>query len=154
MLEWTILTMPGLWICMIILHVWQALRIREVLNKPRFWIWYGCKSKGYAEFRICLIMAPYALTIPEHASICFNAPSLCQNMAEYYWISLNMPEHVRINCSDYCSVLNMPQYTYNDIIIVINAVKLEFLSVRFVHSGFCCHFFHFLHELERKNNKS
>ena len=37
--------------------------------------------------------------------------------------------------SKYGSVLNMPRYSYNNIIIVTNVIILEFLSVRFVHPG-------------------
>ena len=40
------------------LHVRQNFKdIHWVLNKSGFQIWHSCVSKGYAEFRICLIMA-------------------------------------------------------------------------------------------------
>ena len=38
-----------------------------------------------------------------------------------------MPENVWINCSDYSRVLNMPQYSYDNIVIVINVIMLELL---------------------------
>ena len=75
----------------------------DVLNKPGFWIWQGCACKGYAEFRICLIIAPYASVTPEYALMSFN-------MSEHGWIflnapeSMNIPEYFCINCSDYASV--------------------------------------------------
>ena len=53
-------------------------------------------------------------------------------------MSLNMPEKAWINCSDYARVLNMLQYSYNNIIIIINVtnvIMLEFLSAQFVYSG-------------------
>ena len=37
----------------------------------------------------------------------------------------------------------MPQYGYNDIIVVINIIMLEFLSARFVNLGTCYHFIFF-----------
>ena len=54
-----------------------------------------------------------------------------------------MPENARINCSDYARVLNMPQYSYNNI-IVTNVAILEFLSARFVHPGALLPFYLFL----------
>ena len=35
--------------------------------------------------------------------------------------------------SDYASVLNMPEYNYNNIIIVTSVIMLELLSARFIH---------------------
>ena len=35
---------------------------------------------------------------------------VCLNMAEYYWISLIIPESAWISRSDYGNVLNMPHY--------------------------------------------
>ena len=54
-----------------------------------------------------------------------------------------MPENARINCSDYARVLNMLQYSYNNI-IVTNVVILEFLSALFVHPGALLPFYLFL----------
>ena len=61
--------------------------------------------------------------------------SVCLSMAEYCCMSLNMPENAWINCSDYARVLNMPQYCYNNIIIIVTNIMLEFLSSRFIHPG-------------------
>ena len=57
----------------------------QVLNDPGFRIWHGCICKSYAEFRIFLIMTPYASVTPEYASICLNVPqyvSTWLNIAE------------------------------------------------------------------------
>ena len=50
-------------------------------------------------------------------------------------MSLNMPENTWINYSDYTMDLSMPWYSYNNIIILINVIILEFLPARFVHQG-------------------
>ena len=55
-----VLTMSGLWLFLIVLHVWQALKMSRLLNVSEFWIWHGCICKGYIEFWICLNMAQYA----------------------------------------------------------------------------------------------
>ena len=49
-------------------------------------------------------------------------------MSEHGRMSLNMPENVSINCSDYARVLNMAQHSYNNIIIIVTVIILEFLS--------------------------
>ena len=67
----------------------------QALNKPGFGIWHGCICKGYTEFRICLIMAPYNSIMPEYAWICLNIPQYAWtwlNIAECPWICLKMPE--------------------------------------------------------------
>ena len=76
-------------------------------------------------------------------------------MAKYYWMFLNMSENAWINCSDYASSLNMPRYSYNNIIITVtNVIISEFLFARFEHPGALLPFYLFKDELERKNNKS
>ena len=67
----------------------KLLKMPPDLSKPGFWIWHGCVWKGYAEFQICLIIAPYD-------SLCLSTPqyalkSLC--MPEHGWILLNIPEN-------------------------------------------------------------
>ena len=52
---------------------------------------------------------------------------------ESVFMSLNMPEHGWINWSDYVRVFSVPQYSYNNIIIVTNVIILEFLSTRVIH---------------------
>ena len=51
-------------------------------------------------------------------------------MAEYHWMSLKMPENA-------CRSLNMPQYSYINIIIstILILIILEFLCAQFVHPG-------------------
>ena len=120
--------MPRLWICLIMLYVRQPFEDALGFNKPGFWIWHGCICKGYAEYQICLIMAPYALLpAPEYASICLKMAELC-------WMSLNMSENAWINCSDCTRVFSMLLYSYYSIIIIVtNDIMLEFLSARFIH---------------------
>ena len=52
----------------------RLLKMPRVLNKPGFCIWHGCISKGYAEFGICLIMAPYTSVMPEYTWIYLIIP--------------------------------------------------------------------------------
>ena len=49
-------------------------------------------------------------------------------MPEHGWMSLSMSENAWINYADYIKVLNMPQYSYNNIIIFVTVIILEFLS--------------------------
>ena len=60
------------------------------IPRPRFWIWYGCIYKGYAEFWISLIMAPCAsiqrLYMPQYALMSPNMPEnglILLNILEY-----------------------------------------------------------------------
>ena len=127
--EWTVLTMLGPWICMIILHVRHTFEDAS-----------GCtQSSEYdAELWICLIMAPYPSIMPEYALISLS-------MLEHGWILLNVPENAWINCSDCARVLNTPRHSYNSInIIVTNVTILEFLSEQFVHQGALLPFYLFL----------
>ena len=52
----------------------RLLKMPRVLNKPGFCIWHGCISKGYGEFGICLIMAPYTSVMPEYTWIYLIIP--------------------------------------------------------------------------------
>ena len=63
-------------------------------------------------------MAPDASTMPEYTLMSLN-------MSEHGWILLNVLEYVWINCSDYARVLNMLQYSYNNIITIITVFILE-----------------------------
>ena len=87
----------------------RLLKMPQILNVPGFWIRHVCVSKGYTKFWICLNMAQYASIMPECLNM-LQCPSICTNMAEYCWMSLNMPENFWINCSDYVRVLNMPHH--------------------------------------------
>ena len=65
-------------------------------------------------------------------------------MPQYALMFLDVPENAWTNCSDYARVLNMPQYSYNNIVIIVaNVIILEFLSARFVHRGVLLPFFLF-----------
>ena len=120
-----LLTMLGLWICMNIVFskIWKESR---VLNKP------GFICKGYVEWQICLIIAPYASIMAEYAWIYLNIP-------QYAWPWRNIaecPEHDWINLPDFASALIMPRYSYsNTTIIVIDVIILGFLPAGFVHPG-------------------
>ena len=70
------------WTCQGSEYAWSShiinrlLQMPRVLNNPGFWTWHGCICKGYAEFRICLIMALYISIIPEDALICLKVGPL------------------------------------------------------------------------------
>ena len=124
-----VLTIPGIWICLVMLHIWQVFedasgskcRVFQIALKGRgdknfrgnFSRWSGEgwedkqilasggdippipqveKTLKYANVfarvmqRICLNMAQYASAMPEYGSICLN-------VSEYCWMSLNMPEN-------------------------------------------------------------
>ena len=61
---WINCSMLGIWICMISYIFDRLLKMPQALNKPGFSIWHGCICKGYADFQICLILAPYASIMP------------------------------------------------------------------------------------------
>ena len=117
--------MPGLWICMMNWQVWQAFEDTWGSKKPLF--------SEYVTFvygRV-LIMSFYGsiyLIMPQYALICLHMP-------EHDWILLNDPEYVWINCSYSAMVLNMLQYSYNNI-IVTNVIRiLVFLICTSRHSS-------------------
>ena len=57
---------------------------------------------------------------------CLIMVSYVSIMSEYAPVYLNVPQ--------YCSMaLSMPQYSYNNIIIIVTNVMLEFLSPQFIH---------------------
>ena len=57
------------WFCQGSKHAWLSYMFDKLLKmpQPEFWIWHGCICKGYTEFQICLIMAPYTSVMPENA---------------------------------------------------------------------------------------
>ena len=67
----------------------RLLKMPWVTNKPGFLTWHGYICKGYAEFQICLIMAPYASIMSGHASICLS-------VSQYAWTWLNTAEYPKI----------------------------------------------------------
>ena len=61
----------------------RLLKTPPVLNEPGLWIWHSCICKGYAVFRICLIIAPYPSIMPEY-------PLMFLDIREHDWILLNI----------------------------------------------------------------
>ena len=90
---WINCSMPGLWIRLIILHVWQAFedvsgyKCARVLNMTRLYIY-----KGYTEFWISLNMPQKCLNMPQFALMSLNVPA-------QDWILLNVPENAWIKIS-------------------------------------------------------
>ena len=108
--EKTVLTKPGRWICLIILHVWEALEYAS-----------GSKYARILNMALLYMQGLYGvLNFPEYGSICLNnawicldmpwCPSIWLTMAEYWWMLLNMLENALANCSDYPRVLNRPHH--------------------------------------------
>ena len=71
-------------------------------------------------------------------------------------MSLNISSNAWKNSFDYAKILNMLQYSYNNIIIIIiiiiivtNAIILEFLSARFLHPGALLPVYHFLKHVRK-----
>ena len=91
MLEYTVLTMQGLWICLIIWHIRQAFGDASKSKYEYSTVVYVRVAQSF-EY---LIMAPYASIMLEYASVCLNAPQYVWtwlNIAECPWICLKMPE--------------------------------------------------------------
>ena len=66
-----VLNMLGLWICLVILYVWQTFE--DTSHSKWVWIWHGCIRKVFTKFWMCLNMAQYV-------SKCLNKMSwLCQD---------------------------------------------------------------------------
>ena len=66
-----------------------------------------------------MIMPDYGSIHLNSALECFNMPQYPLSIPEHDWELLNVPENTWINSSDYARVLNMPQNSYNNIIIII-----------------------------------
>ena len=112
----------------------ELLKMPRVLSRLGFWIWHGCIYKGYT----VRSLSDYDSIRFNNAWICLNItqyPWIYLNMTEYCWMSLNMPQKSLNKLFWYVRVLNIWQYSYNNIIIVTMVVALEFLSARFVHLG-------------------
>ena len=135
------------WLCQSPEYAWslymfnRLLKMPQVVNVAGFWIW-----QDYARI----------MQESEYSSICLYNAWTCLNcfiMPEKGWTCLNMPELTVLtiptfsicliildiwqgfkyaSCIKYERVLNIPQHSYN-IIIVTNVVILGFLSARFVY---------------------
>ena len=44
-------------------------------------------------------------------------------MPENDWILLNVPKYASKNCSNYARVLNVPQYSYSSINIIVTVIN-------------------------------
>ena len=135
--------MPALWICLIIWNVWLAFITPWVLNVSEFWVWHGCICKGYTVFCI------YLYNMPENNVLTISRFSICIIIL-YIWQSFKYASGIK-----YPRVLNVLWYSYNNIIIILsNAITLEFLSAWFIHPGrfFSKHFY--CHYSVKKTNSS
>ena len=87
------------WLCQVSEYAWSSgifdklFKMPWILNEWGLRMWRSCICKAYAEFRISLIMAGSIRL--NNAWICLNIPYfplICLKMAEYWWMSLKMPE--------------------------------------------------------------
>ena len=85
-----VLTMPGLWICLVIILI--QLGFEDALGSKCDRIWQGCICKCYTDLWIWLDMVQYA--------------SICLNLHQYALMSLNMTEHG-------LTLLNVPEHVWN-----------------------------------------
>ena len=112
------------WLCQGSEYAWwtdrfdRLLRIPEVLKSHCF---LNMSHVFMEEFWLCLFVAPYTLIMPQYALMCLHMP-------EHDWILLNDPEYIWINCSYSAMVLNMLQYSYNNI-IVTNVIRILVLLI-------------------------
>ena len=152
--------MLELWICLIILHVWQTYedvsgsKCVRVLNIAKLYMQRLHRVLNMSEYAsVCLSNAWIWLSI-------LRCPSICPNMTEYCWVSVNMPQNNSVKTVltmpglsvcliirdiwqgfeytsyiKYARVLNMLQYSYNNFIIIVTVILLEYFSARFVHPG-------------------
>ena len=114
MLKWTVLTMPELWICLIILHFRQAFefasgsKYARVLNIARMYIQGLQRVLDMSEYD------SYASIISEYASICLNVHQYAWtwlNIVACPWISwkLQWLYQSSQSCLNVDRVLNMPE---------------------------------------------
>ena len=136
--------MPGLWICMIIWHGWQAFedalgsKSARVLNMARLYM------QGLRKFRICLFMAPYLSLMPEYASIYLNVSQYTWtwlNIAECPWIYLITPKKIALTIPGFSICRDIVLATWY---FETSAITLELLSALFVHPRALLPFYIFL----------
>ena len=98
------------WLCQGSEYAWSSymldklLKMPPDLSKPGFWICHGCVWKGCAEFKICLIIAPYDSVMPEYTSICLTVPPYAWTWlksAEYPWKYLKMSKQIVLTMSGF-----------------------------------------------------
>ena len=138
--------MPGLWICLIILHV--GSKCARAFNVERLYMKCLCSVLNLSEYAsICLSnawMSQYPLRslnvniteyVPEYTWQCLNKlTSLCQRcqyVSSSYWQDFEYASGIK-----HVGVLNILWYSHNSIIIIAtNALILEPLSAGFVCPG-------------------
>ena len=150
--------MLGLWICLIILYVWQAFEVAldskctSALSIACFYMQTLCKALNMAQHNS--IMPAYALmsinmsdpgwkllNVPEYVWKCPNKLFwLCQGSQYitilYIWQCFKHASGIK-----YGRILNMLWHSYNNnIIIVTNAIISEFLCAWFVYPFYLFHF--------------
>ena len=137
--------MPGLWICMIIWHGWQAFvdalgsKSARVLNMARLYM-QGLRRVPNMSVHgsIPLINDWICLVIPFYTS---QYTWTWLNIAECPWIYLIMPKKI---------ALTIPEFSIcRDIVLATwyfetSAITLELLSALFVHPGALLSFYIFL----------
>ena len=74
-------------------YAWSSCIFDRLLKMSLVLVKHCCINKGYAEFRICLIMTPYASIMAQYASISMSLNVWTWfNIAEWPWICLKMSE--------------------------------------------------------------
>ena len=106
-------------------YAWSSYMLNRLLKMSQVYI-----SQGFEYGTVVYVYA--RVTQSSELWLWFQTPQKCLNMPQYAlislnmpghgWILLNIPEYAWINYSDHASVLNMPWYSYNNIIIVIKAI--------------------------------
>ena len=89
---WINCSISGLWYAQSSDMFGRLFKMPQVLNNPRFWMWHGCVCEGYAEFSMCLIMAPYKAIMPQYALMSLNMPEhgwILLNVLQYTWKCVN-----------------------------------------------------------------
>ena len=137
------------WLCQHSEYVWSSemfdwlLKTPWVLNVSEFWVWHGCICKGYTVFWI------YLYNMPEYNVLTISRFSICVIIL-YIWQSFKYASGIK-----YPRVLNVLWYSCNNTIIILsNAITLEFLSAWFINPGrfFSKHFY--CHYSVKKTNSS
>ena len=143
--------MPGLWICLVILHVWQAFEDATGSKYGRVLTMAQLYKQGLHRVLDMFENTSVCLNNACIASICLNAPQYAWtwlDIAGCSWMCLKIPEQTVLIMSGfsvclmildisqgfeyasgikYALVLNILRYSYNNIVIVSNGSILEFL---------------------------
>ena len=91
-----------------------------ISTMPVFWIRHGCICNGYTEFWLSLNMVRYASIMPEHDLMSVNIPD------HWFWICLIILyicqdfDFEYVSGIEYANILNIPYFSDNNIIIIVN----------------------------------